>query len=79
MPLLDLFFAMFWFFIWIAWIWLVISVLADVFRSHELGGLGKALWALFVVLVPLLGVFVYLIAHGGEMQDRAGERAQQQQ
>ena len=70
MPLLDLFFAMFWFFLWIAWIWLVISVFIDIFRSHDLGGLAKALWALFVLLVPFLGVFIYLIARGGTMQDR---------
>ena len=70
MPLLDLFFAMLWFFLWVAWIWLVISVFIDIFRSHDLGGLAKALWALFVLLVPFLGVFVYLIARGGTMQDR---------
>jgi hypothetical protein len=70
MPLLDLFFAMFWFFLWVAWIWLVISVFIDIFRSHDLGGLAKALWALFVLLVPFLGVFIYLIARGGTMQDR---------
>ncbi len=79
MPLLDVFFSMLWFFLFIAWIWLVISVLADVFRSDDLSGWGKALWALFIVVVPWLGVLIYLIARGGGMQERAMHRAAGQQ
>ncbi len=75
MPLLDLFFSMMWLFLWIAWIWLVISVFIDIFRSHDLGGFAKAFWALFVLLVPFLGVFIYLIARGDKMQDRAAREA----
>jgi hypothetical protein len=75
MPLLDLFFAMFWFFIWIAWIWLVITVFVDIFRSSDLSGLSKALWAIFVLIVPFLGVFIYLIARGGQMSERADAQA----
>jgi hypothetical protein len=71
MPLLDLFFAMLWFFLWVAWIWLVISVFIDIFRSHDLGGFAKAFWALFVLLVPFLGVFIYLIVRGEGMQERS--------
>lgn len=71
MPLLDLFWAMLWFFLWIMWIYLVIGVFIDIFRSSDLSGLMKAIWALFVLLVPLLGVFIYLIARGGKMQQRA--------
>ncbi len=71
MPLLDLFWAMLWFFLWIMWIYLVIAVFIDIFRSSDLSGLMKAIWALFVLLVPLLGVFIYLIARGGKMQQRA--------
>ncbi len=71
MPLLDLFWAMLWFFLWIMWIYLVIAVFIDLFRSSDLSGLMKAIWALFVLLVPLLGVFIYLIARGGKMQQRA--------
>jgi hypothetical protein len=78
MPLFDVFWAMLWLFLWIAWIWLLVSVLFDVFRSHDLGGWGKALWALFVVIVPFLGVFVYLIARGGQMHERAVDDAKRQ-
>ena len=77
-PLLDIFWTMLWFFLFFAWIWLLIIVFGDIFRSHDLGGWGKALWTIFVVLVPWLGVLVYLIARGGKMQDRAAKEAQQQ-
>ena len=77
-PLLDIFWTMLWFFLFFAWIWLLIIVFGDIFRSHDLSGWGKALWTIFVVLVPWLGVLVYLIARGGKMQDRAAKEAQQQ-
>ena len=77
-PLLDIFWTMLWFFLFFAWIWLLIIVFGDIFRSHDLSGWGKALWTIFVVLVPWLGVLVYLIARGGKMQDRAVKEAQQQ-
>ena len=77
-PLLDIFWTMLWFFLFFAWIWLLIIVFGDIFRSHDLGGWAKALWTIFVVLVPWLGVLVYLIARGGKMQDRAAKEAQQQ-
>lgn len=76
MPLLDLFFSMFIFFLWIAWIWIVISVIMDIFRSDDLNGWSKALWAIFVVLLPFLGIFVYLIARGDKMQERTMQMAQ---
>jgi hypothetical protein len=79
MPLFDLFWAMLWLFLWIAWIWLLVTVLFDVFRSDDLGGWGKALWAIFVVILPFLGVFIYLIARGGQMQQRAVDQAAQQE
>jgi hypothetical protein len=75
MPLLDLFFAMFWFFIYVAWIWTVVSVIADIFRSDDLGGGGKAAWALFVIIVPWIGVVSYLIARGSGMAERNYDRA----
>jgi hypothetical protein len=78
MPLFDLFWAMLWLFLWIAWIWLLVSVLFDIFRSHDLGGWGKALWALLVVILPFLGVFIYLIARGGQMQQRSVDQAKAQ-
>lgn len=79
MPLFDLFFSMLWFFLFIAWIWLLISVYADVFRSHDLSGWGKALWVLFVLVLPYLGVLIYLIARGGKMQERSHAQVQQAQ
>ena len=73
--LVDLFFAMLWFFLFIAWIWVVISVLVDVFRSDDLSGWAKALWTIFIIVVPLLGVLIYLIARGHGMQERAVAQA----
>ncbi len=78
MPILDLMFSMLVFFLWVAWIWLVISIFIDIFRSDDLGGWGKAGWALLVLVVPFLGVLIYLIARGGKMQDRAIRDAQRQ-
>jgi len=78
MPLLDLFWSMLVLFIWIAWIWLVVSIFVDIFRSDDLGGWSKALWSIFVLLVPFLGVFIYLIVRGGSMQQRAVDDARAQ-
>lgn len=76
MPILDVFFTMLFFFLWVAWIWLVISIFIDIFRSRDLGGWGKAGWSVLVLLVPFLGVLIYLIVRGGSMQDRAMADAQ---
>ena len=78
-PILGLFWTMLWFFLWIAWLMLLFKVIFDIFRSKYLGGVGKALWALFVIIVPWLGVLVYLIARGRSMTDRdlASAKAQQ--
>ena len=78
-PILGLFWTMLWLFIWIAWIILLFRVIGDLFRSHDLGGWGKALWMIFVILVPFLGVFVYVIARGHSMRDRDIAAAQAQQ
>jgi hypothetical protein len=75
MPLLDLFWTMLLFFLFIVWISLLIQVYADIFRSADLSGPGKAAWTLFVLVLPYLGVFVYLIARGGSMQERSADRA----
>ena len=69
---------MFIFFLWVIWIWILIMVFIDIFRSHDLGGFAKALWFLFVLFIPLLGVLVYLIARGSSMQERAQQDARQQ-
>jgi hypothetical protein len=70
-PLLNLFWTMLWFFLFVAWIYLLIVVVTDIFRSDDLSGWAKALWVLFVVIVPWLGILVYLIARGDEMSARA--------
>ena len=68
--------AIFWFVLLVAWFWLVIAILTDLFRDRELSGWGKGLWCLFVILLPWLGVLVYLIARGGTMHERSLEYAQ---
>jgi ABC-type multidrug transport system fused ATPase/permease subunit len=71
MPLLDLFWAMLWFFLWIVWIWLVITLFTDIFRSDDLSGWAKAVWVIFLVFLPYLGALIYLIARGKSMQERS--------
>lgn len=78
MPLLDLLLAMFWFFLFVIWIWLLITVFIDIFRS-DMSGVAKALWVLFVIVVPLLGVLVYLIVQGDNMRERSMQKAEEQQ
>ena len=78
-PFLDVFFTMILFFFWVAWIWTLISVLGDVFRRHDISGWGKAAWMFFLILVPFLGVLIYLIAHGKDMAKRDAERIQDAQ
>ena len=70
--------SMLWFFLFFIWIWLLITVFADIFRSHDLGGWAKALWVIFIIFIPYLGVFVYLIARGHKMHEHAIEAAQAQ-
>jgi Short C-terminal domain/Phospholipase_D-nuclease N-terminal len=77
-PLLNIFWTMLEFFLWVVWIWLLVLVFIDIFRSHDLSGWAKALWVLFVVIIPFIGVLVYLIARGSEMQERAARQAQRQ-
>ena len=78
-PILDAFLTMLYFFLFIIWIWLLIIVFVDIFRSQDMGGWAKALWVIFVIILPFLGVFVYLIARGGKMHERAAQEAAQQQ
>ena len=74
----QVFLSMLWFVMFFIWIWLLISVFADIFRSHDLGGGAKALWSIFVIFLPYLGVFVYLIVRGHKMSEHALEAAQAQ-
>jgi hypothetical protein len=78
-PLLDVFWTMLWIFLFIVWIWLLIAVFVDIFRSQDIGGGAKALWAIFVIVIPFLGVLIYLIARGSKMHERALQQAQQQE
>ena len=78
-PLLDLFWTMLEIFAFIIWIWLLIMVFSDIFRSHDMGGAAKAAWVIIVLILPYLGVLIYLIVRGGSMHERAVAQAQQQQ
>src|SRR5271165_7079950 len=77
-PLADLFGTMLGLFVFFIWFWLLIIVFSDIFRSRALGGGAKALWVIFVIVFPFLGIFVYLIARGGKMHERAETQAAQQ-
>ena len=77
-PLLNVFWSILEFFLWVIWIWILIWVFIDIFRSHDLSGWAKALWFLFVLFIPLIGVLVYLIVRGGSMHERAQQQARQQ-
>ncbi|MET1003703.1 MAG: SHOCT domain-containing protein [Acidimicrobiia bacterium] len=68
--------SLIWFTLFFIWIWLLITVFADIFRSHDMGGLAKTLWVIFVIIVPFLGVFVYLIARGHKMSEHAMQQAE---
>lgn len=74
-PLLNIFWTMLWIFVFIAWLMTLFSVIADIFASRDMSGWAKALWLLFVVILPLLGVLVYLIARGAKMGEHAMKRA----
>ena len=74
----EVFWSFLWFVMFFIWIWLLIIVFGDIFRSHDLSGWAKALWIIFVIVVPYLGVLVYLIARGHKMQEHAMEAAKAQ-
>ncbi len=74
----QVFLSMLYFFMFFIWIWLLIVVFGDIFRSHDLSGFAKTLWVIFVIVVPYLGVFVYLIARGHKMSEHAMQAAEAQ-
>ncbi|WP_037571902.1 SHOCT domain-containing protein [Phaeacidiphilus oryzae] len=76
-PLLDLFWTMLEFFVWVLWFFLLFKVISDVFRSHDMGGGAKALWIVCVILLPFLGVLVYVIVRGRSMGERDRAAAKQ--
>ncbi|MFD0370234.1 SHOCT domain-containing protein [Streptomyces sp. NPDC059071] len=74
-PLLNLFWTMLWFFLWIMWLFLLFKIITDIFRDHELSGWGKAGWLIFCIVLPYLGVLVYVIARGKGMSRRDVKQA----
>jgi hypothetical protein len=77
-PFLDILWTLIIFFAWVIWIWIAITVLADVFRRHDIGGWAKAAWVVFVIVIPFLGVLVYLIAEHEGMRERSVKQAESQ-
>ena len=75
-PLLNVFWTIFEVFLWIIWFWILITVFVDIFRSHDLSGGAKAVWFLFVLVIPLIGVVVYLIVRGTGMHERTAQVVQ---
>ena len=78
-PFLDVLWTMILFFAWIAWIWIAITCFIDIFRRHDIGGGHKALWVVFIIVIPFLGVLVYLIAQHDGIRERSVKQAQEQQ
>jgi hypothetical protein len=74
-PFMDIFWTMVIFFCWVAWIWVLILILSDVFGRDDLSGWGKAGWTLFVIVLPFLGVLIYIVAHGSDLGQRRVNRA----
>ena len=72
-PFLDVLWTMIIFFLWVAWIWILITIFADIFRRHDIGGWHKAIWIVFLIILPFLGVLIYLIAQGKGMAERKAE------
>ena len=78
-PFLDVFWTMIIFFMWVIWIWILVTVLIDVFRRHDISGWVKALWTLFMIVLPFLGVFIYLISPGKGMAERRADEIRSSQ
>ena len=72
-PFLDVLWTLLIFFAWVIWFWLLITVFADIFRRRDIGGGKKALWVIFVIIIPFVGVLIYLIAESNGMADRQAE------
>ena len=78
-PILGAFWTIFMVFLWVIWFWILITIIIDIFRSHDLSGWAKALWFVFILFLPLIGVLVYLIARGGKMHEHEVRQAQRQE
>jgi hypothetical protein len=78
-PFLSILGTMIIFFAWVCWIWLVIVIFTDIFRRRDTSGFAKAAWIIFIILIPFVGVLIYLIAQHEQMAERSAEAAQQMQ
>ena len=78
-PVLGVFWTILMIFLWVIWFWILITIIIDIFRSHDLSGWAKALWFVFILFLPLIGVLVYLIARGGKMHEHQVRQAQLQE
>ena len=78
-PFLNIFWTMIIFFCWVIWFWMVITIFADVFSRHDLSGWGKAGWCVLIIVIPFLGVLIYLIAHSKDMAERRQAQSQKMQ
>jgi len=78
-PFLDVLWTIIVFFAWLAWIWIAITCFIDIFRRHDIGGVHKAVWVVFIIVIPFLGVLVYLIAQHDGMRERSVKQVQDQQ
>ena len=78
-PILGVFWTILMIFLWVIWFWILITIIIDIFRSHDLSGWVKALWFVFILFLPLIGVLVYLIARGGKMHEHQVRQAQLQE
>ena len=78
-PFLNIFWTMIIFFCWVIWFWMVITILADVFTRHDISGWGKAGWCVVLIVIPFLGVLIYLIAHSKDMAERRQQQSQKMQ
>ena len=78
-PFLNVLWTMIIFFAWVAWIWIAITIFIDIFRRHDIGGWHKAAWVVFVIVLPFVGVLVYLIAQHEGMRERSEQQARAQQ
>jgi len=77
-PILGVFWTILMIFLWVIWFWILITIIIDIFRSHDLSGWAKALWFVFILFLPLIGVLVYLIARGGKMHEHQVRQTQLQ-
>ena len=78
-PFLDVLWTLLVFFAWVIWFWILITILADIFRRHDIGGGKKALWVVFLIVLPFVGVLIYLIANNDGMAERSAKEARTSQ